>query len=102
LETVAICSIAKLDTPGDGTASVVAAVLIDSRGAELLGMVFTGCVKITDSVSLSAVRLVALAVDLVDVGSSEALGTGMLATWSLAVLSVEAALAIADVVAANH
>jgi hypothetical protein len=129
LAIVDICSIASLDTLGDGAASVVvavlvdgggadilvaevgefmmAAVLVDDRGTELLVVVLTGCM---DGASCSAVRLashveVALAVDLVGagslgVGSSVALGTGLLAVWSSVRLSVKAALAIAGVVGA--
>ena len=63
----------------------MAAVLVDSRGVELLGVMFARCVDIAGRASLSAVPLVVshvdttLVVDSVDGGSSEALGIGMLA-----------------------
>jgi hypothetical protein len=85
----------------------IAAVLVDGRGAGLSGRVFTGCVDIAGRASWSAVPLVvshvntALVVGFADAGSSEALGTGMLAAWSSAILSVEAVLAIPDVMGAK-
>jgi hypothetical protein len=84
---------------------MMAAVLVDDRGTELLVVVLTGCV---DGASCSVVLLasyveVALAVDLVGAGSlgvgpSMALGTGLLAVWSSVRFSIKAALAIAGVV----
>jgi len=100
LAIVDICSIASLDTRGDGAASAVKAVLANGRGTELLVVVFTGCVGVIGGASASAVPLVlhlkrALVVGLVGAGSSEALGTGLLAVWSSVVFT--AASVIADV-----
>jgi hypothetical protein len=111
LAIVVICSIASLDTLGGGAASIVAAVLIGSGGAELLVavvreftmvavlagdrssellvVVLTGCVGIggacASAVLLASHVEAALAVDLVGVGS---LGAGSSVTLGTGLLAV--------------